>query len=504
MKRTENSNIVYSGNLIAKNTVYNLFGYGIPLIFAIALIPPLISGLGVERFGILNLAWIIIGYFSFLDFGIGRAVTKIIAEKIGTDESDKIPGIFWTSIFLMLIASLIGGILVYLLTPSLVMDIFKISGEIQDETTKAFYLLAFSIPIVTTTAGLRGVLEAYQKFGIINIIRTSLGVSSFLVPLICLIFTNSLYWIVFFLMLIRILIWCLYLIQCFRLNNNLKEDINFSLHNIKPILKLSGWITVSNIVVPLMIYLDRFLIGVIDSATAITYYATPYEVVSKLLLIPSALTGVLFPAISANYQSNPDFTRNMTNKSVKYIFFLLFPLVLVIVSFAYEGMYVWIGEKFAVNSALILQLLAIGVLFNSMAYIPFSYLQGVGRPDITAKIQLAELPFYVVFMWFAIDEFGIKGAALVWTLRIIVDSFLLFWFERKVSSIRIRITFTFKHWFLVIIVIISLLPLFISSLYIRLFIVIIILLVFAQIFWKYFLDIDERNFLINKLKKVKS
>lgn len=504
MKRTENSNIVYSVNLIAKNTVYNLFGYGIPLLFAIALIPPLISGLGEERFGILNLAWIIIGYFSFLDFGIGRAVTKIIAEKIGTHESDKIPGIFWTSMFIMLFASVIGGILVFLLTPSLVTDIFKISGEIQNETTKAFYLLAFSIPIVTTTAGLRGILEAYQKFGIINVIRTSLGVSSFLVPLICLIFTNSLYWIVFFLMLIRILIWCLYLIQCFRLNKNLKENIYFSVHNVKPILKLSGWITVSNIVVPLMIYLDRFLIGAIDSATAITYYATPYEVVSKLLLIPGALTGVLFPAISANYLTNPDFTRSMTNKSVKYIFFLLFPLVLLIVSFAYEGMYVWLGEKFAINSSLILQLLAIGVLFNSMAYIPFSYLQGVGRPDITAKIQLAELPFYVAFMWFAIDEFGIKGAALVWTLRIIVDSVLLFWFERKVSSIQKDITFSFKHWLLVVPVLSSSIPLFINNLLIKSIVVAIILLIFTQIFWKYFLDIDERNFLITRLKKLRS
>ena len=72
---------LYSGRTVAKNTIYNLFGYGVPLIVAVVLIPPLIKGLGEERFGILNLAWVVIGYSSFFDFGIGRSLTKIIAEK---------------------------------------------------------------------------------------------------------------------------------------------------------------------------------------------------------------------------------------------------------------------------------------------------------------------------------------------------------------------------------------------------------------------------------------
>lgn len=56
--------------------------------------------------------------------------------------------------------------------------------------------------------------------------------------------------------------------------------------------------TVTNIVGPLMTYMDRFLIGAFISVTAVAYYATPYEVVTKFWLIPSALVGVLFPAFS--------------------------------------------------------------------------------------------------------------------------------------------------------------------------------------------------------------
>lgn len=500
MEEPQKVNLIYSGSLIAKNTMYNLLGYGIPLVFAIILIPPLIRGLGEERFGILNIAWIIIGYFSFLDFGIGRAVTKIIAEKIGNNKLDEIPPIFWTSFFLMLLISLIGTFFAFFLTPVLVNDFFKISEKLQTESLNTFYLLAISIPIVTTTAGLRGVLEAYQKFGIINIIRTFLGVFSFLGPLICLAFTDNLFWIVLLLIAIRIIVWLLYLFQCFKLNVKTKRNLLFEPVLIKPILKLSGWITVSNMIVPLIIYLDRFLIGAIVSATAITFYATPYEVISKLLLIPGALTGVLFPAFSANYVRNPEFAKKLSLRAVKYTFLILFPIILIIIAFAYEGMYLWLGEKFAINSSFILQLLAVGVLFNSMAYIPFSFLQGIGRPDVTAKLQLIELPFYLAAMWYAITNYGIEGAAMIWMIRMIIDTLLLFWLNEKISGGKNQFQLNIRHTLMILLIAFSIISAFMLGTTYKIILIIVILTLFIIIFWKYFLDFEERTFLLSKIK----
>lgn len=81
MARPEDVNIIYSGSRVAKNTIYNLLGYGIPIIVGVVLIPLLIKGLGIGKFGILSLSWVVIGYFSFFDLGGRRPLTKIIAEK---------------------------------------------------------------------------------------------------------------------------------------------------------------------------------------------------------------------------------------------------------------------------------------------------------------------------------------------------------------------------------------------------------------------------------------
>lgn len=494
----------YSGKVIAKNTVYNLLGYGIPLLFALVLIPFLIKGLGEERFGILSIAWVIIGYFSFFDFGIGRALTKIIAEKIGTNRTEEIPGIFWTSFFLMLVVSIVSTLVLLFSAPTLVYNFFKISKALQIETLNTFNILILSIPIVTTTAGIRGALEAYQKFGIINIIRTFLGVSSFLVPLLCLIFTNNLFWIVLALIVIRILVWILYMSQCFKLNAKIKSKLFFKTDLIKPIFKLSSWMTVSNIIVPLIVYLDRFLIGGLVSAVAITYYATPYEVVTKLLIIPSALTGVLFPTFSASYLNNPDFTRKLSLRAVKYVFFILYPIVLLIITFAYEGLTLWLGEKFSINSALILQFLAAGVLFNSVAYIPYAFLDGIGRPDITAKIQFIELPIYLLAMWIAIKLKGINGAALVWMLRMMVDALILFYFAKRQISDQFEFKFKLSYLFMFLLIVASFFPILISNISLKFMIVSITLIMFLYSSWKFFLVKEEKMFLISHIKIFKS
>src|SRR6266567_2771444 len=91
------------GRLLARNTVWNLLGNGTPMLVAVACIPILIRGLGTERFGILTLAWALIGYASLFDLGLGRALTQLVAKKLGAGEEKEIPALAWTSLLLMML-----------------------------------------------------------------------------------------------------------------------------------------------------------------------------------------------------------------------------------------------------------------------------------------------------------------------------------------------------------------------------------------------------------------
>ena len=79
-------------------------------------------------------------------------------------------------------------------------------------------------------------------------------------------------------------------------------------------------------------------------------------------------------------------------------------------------------------SSAVLQWLAVGVFVNAVARLPFSVLQASGRPDVTAKLHLIELPAYLFALWALVRAFGIEGAAAAWTLRAGVDAVVLFGF----------------------------------------------------------------------------
>ncbi|MEJ2286160.1 MAG: hypothetical protein P8X85_21500, partial [Desulfobacterales bacterium] len=83
---------------LARNVIWNLLGLGLPPLIGVAAIPPILQGLGIYRFGILTITWAVLGYFSVFDLGIGRALTKLVAEKLGRGETLKMPALIWTAL----------------------------------------------------------------------------------------------------------------------------------------------------------------------------------------------------------------------------------------------------------------------------------------------------------------------------------------------------------------------------------------------------------------------
>ena len=477
-------------------------GYTIPLLFALIFIPPLISGLGKERFGLLSLSWVIIGYFSFFDFGIGKSVTKVIAERIGIKDKDNIPLIFWNSLSFLFWISIFVMSIGLLILPQLLTKFIKISPDNYHEALTTFYLIIFSIPLVTTTTSVRGFLEAYQKFNIVNLYRTILGISTFVLPYVVLLIVDNLFWIVFSLLLIRLIVWIFYLSAALKTNNDLLKQFSifFKFNILKPVLKISIWIMIVNIVGPIILYSDRFLISSLISLTAVTFYSTPYEMITKLLILPTAFVGVLFPAFSASYAADPDLASSLFKRSAKFVFIILFPIIFLITVFSFEGLSIWLDTEFANKSVLVLQYLAIGILFSSISSIPNNFFQGIGKPHIPAILNLIELPIYILFMYLFIQWFGIVGAAFFWMIAAGIDAVINYLiaylkFGIKLENSLIIVMFLF-------LLLTYLLPFNLDAPLIKILVSMITIVGFFFISWNMILLDDEKKYFIEKISNL--
>lgn len=85
----------------------------------------------------------------------------------------------------------------------------------------------------------------------------------------------------------------------------------------------------------------------------------------------------------------------------------------------------WLGEAFAQNSTQVLQWMTIAVFVHSLGHMPYSLIQGIGRPDLTGKLHLIELPFYLLILQQFVSHYGIIGAAIAWLIRISADTVIM-------------------------------------------------------------------------------
>src|SRR5260370_5089916 len=423
------------GRLLARNVIWNLIGNGAPIVVAVFCIPILIRGLGTDRFGVLARGWALIGYASLFDLGLGRAMTQLVAKKLGAGEEREMPSLAWTSLLLMSLLGLVGAAVAVLASPWLVHRVLHIPGALQVEALGSLCLVGFSIPVVINTSGLRGLLEAYQRFALINALRIPMGVFTFAGPLLVLPFSRSLFPVVAVLFAGRLIAWAAHLLLCLRVVPALRSRITWRRSAVGPLLRFGGWMTVSNVVGPLMLYMERFVIGVLLSATAVAFYATPFEVVTKLLIISGAISAVMFPAFSLSGVQDPNRSSFLYRRAMGYTFAVFLPLTVLLMLGAKGGLVLWLGPDFAANSSRGAQFLLIGTFALGMATLPFALIQGLGRTDIPAKLNLAEIPFYATGLYWFIQRYGVTGAAGAWALRAVVDALLLLFFPHRLFPV---------------------------------------------------------------------
>ena len=127
-------NNLTSGRLLARSAIWNLVGMAAPVLVALVAIPLLIEGMGKERFGLLAIVWMGVGYFSLFDLGLGRALTKLVSERLGRNEQNELGPLIWTAFILLTVFGIIGAMLLILFSPPLVMVLLQVPEQWRTTT----------------------------------------------------------------------------------------------------------------------------------------------------------------------------------------------------------------------------------------------------------------------------------------------------------------------------------------------------------------------------------
>jgi O-antigen/teichoic acid export membrane protein len=412
--------------LIVRNTGLNLLGLVVPLAVGFVTIPMVVRALGTERFGILSLVWVVFGYFGLFDLGLGRTTTRYVADCLGRNEPAKLPGYLWTTVALQMAIGIAAAGLSHLAAPLIVRRILNIPAGFEAETILTLRLVGWSLPVMFVASSFRGVLEAAQRFDLVNAVKVPLNVLFYVLPLAGVALGFALPGIVVLLVLSRAAALLVWGGLAFRILPALRTKPVPRRELVRPLFSFSGWLGLSGILYAVTTSLDRLIIGSIITVEAVTFYSAPYEALNRIGVVPGSLSMVLFPAFSLlDAGGHQDRSETLFARSSKFLLLSTGPVFILLLFFACDFLRLWLGPDFAVQSTFVVQVLAAAFLLNTISAVPSSYLIGIGRVDLAPKYQTFELVAFAVLIFAGAKLGGIKGVALATALRLVAFTVFL-------------------------------------------------------------------------------
>jgi O-antigen/teichoic acid export membrane protein len=427
-------NILRSGKgklSFSQNSLMNLATQVAISGLAVVALPAIVHGLGDERFGLLSLCWLMLGYVGFLDLGLGQATVNLLAGRIADGRMAEAGGILRTSLLVGTGLSVAFIVLFEVLHEMGLASFLNLSPALAAESKSALRIFALGIPPVLLTGVLRSVPLSMNRFDLVNLLQTIGALLQWLGSIAVIALGGGLVEVIALFVGTRYLIVAalyLFVRSVFPSRAGAVPAPAGEATYLRRLLAFGGWISVAQILGPLLLVFERVIITRVSSPEWITYFAVPQDTLLKLVIVPMSLASTLYPVVSARWHQpeGAAFSRRIYHDAVRYAYYVLLPAVFIAIAFSGEILGLWLGETFAERSGDVFALVALGVLFHALAQLPNTIILGSGRPQITAKLLLVEIvPYLALAVWFT-SMWGVRGTALAWLIRVVVETAYLF------------------------------------------------------------------------------
>jgi O-antigen/teichoic acid export membrane protein len=420
------------------NFVVNLLSPVVRIAVALVTIPIYIHHLGDARYGVLQIAWILLGYFGFLDLGLSRASTNALAKLRAAPQSDR-ARVLLTTLVLSLGFGVAGAALMFVVGGYLFQHVLSVPPDLKLEIGQSLPWMAVLFPMTLLAGVCSGALESRERFLLVNLLQILGTTLSQIAPVIMAVFVSpSLTVVMPSVAVMQAASTIVFGVCVYRLEGPFSFRA-FDWSEARTLLHYGGWVTVTSVIYPILVAADQFLIGSLIGVAEVAHYAVPMNLITRSQIFPMALGRTFFPRLSSlpREAAHKLAARALQSLGYGYAAVCAPSIIVAPVFFRY-----WIGPEFALVSAPVAQILFFGAWITGLSFVAYTLIQSQGRPDLTGKLHFAEVLPFLGILWVLTARFGINGAAMAYTLRCAVDAFAMFWAagisRRDVASAVVR------------------------------------------------------------------
>jgi O-antigen/teichoic acid export membrane protein len=397
------------------NVIWGWFGVGVNLAIGILLMPVIIRKLGVQQYGLWVLLFSVLDYIRVLDFGFRAAVVNGCARFRARGD--------WAGVNRTLVTSLgyfagIGvscAMLVIAVREPLV-GALKIVPEHQGEALRLIVLIAVAVAIRMMMAPLAAVLEAFERFDLVNrgyiaaVLFRSVG------SLILLFMGFGLLEMAWTVLAAQIGEAAYVYAKVRRLLPGLDPSPRHvqreTLARLFRYGRYSALIGAANLVT---INAPVTVLGYARSAAEVGFFALPFrllmysaEGLARVSDVTSSVTAGL------DERGETDRVWNLAVLTNRHCFALFMPLAIFLSLYGTQLLRVWVNPEVASHSGPLLPVITLGFLFAIAGqYNAGAVLIGQGKHAVYAYGALVEAVSTIALLLLLVPGYGITGAAWV-------------------------------------------------------------------------------------------
>lgn len=413
--------------MLIKNTLWSVAGGGVSALAALVSIPVLIALLGYDLFAIVSLLISLTIFFFVFDLGMSRTMTFLVPNVAeGSLESE---GLIGSALMLSLLVGALVSLLVYFCSPYVTQHWLNIGSSFREPAVLAFQIAAWGILPTVASHVFKGVLEGRQEFKQANICKMFAGSTIFLAPLLVVTLGyHSLVGISAAIVLTRYLALFLYVLLTTGVNISALTKVNSAY--VKDVWTYGKWAAVSGFISTMFVYGDRFVVAGYLAAEELSVYIASQDILIRYLLIPWSMAVVLMPVFATKSASDLDTVRlyRQQQRRITALSLAVLSLVLLTAIFLVQRVDL---VTLPTGTLSVVSIQTAGIFFCAAAQLPLIYLYAKGRPRQITFIYGVEMLAYVLIAPFVFRTFGLMGACVIWTGRLIVEFLLLRGFAER-------------------------------------------------------------------------
>lgn len=407
---------------LTRNTLANFVGGVLPMLVSLVTVPMYLHHVGAARYGVLAIVWMLQGYFGYFDLGLATATSNRIAQLADSTPAER-ESVLWTALAINAGIGLFGGVLLFSIGHVLFAR-FHLAPEMNAEVLAALPWIACSVPLATLSGVFSGALVGRERFVQLNAAQFVSVLIFQIVPLLAAIaFSPNLKTVICAAILgsaASLLLKIAVVFAAFPLRFASGPTKRW----VKPLFSYGAWVTVSNLLGPVLDGVDRLFIGSMLGPQAVAYYQVPFNLAIRIRVLPGAISGSLFPRLSSLDKPG---ALVLASRAISGLAAALTPMIVFGLFLMQPFLSIWVGHDFAAKAAPLGTVILVGIWFNALAHIPYSHVHAIGRPNVVACNHAAEVVPYLTCLWVALHTVGLIGAAIVWSARVAIDFALVYW-----------------------------------------------------------------------------